>query len=249
MSPVETGERLQKILARRGYGSRREVERLISSGQVTLNGRVATLGNRATVDDKVVVTGKEVDLSKEAGRIVALNKPCGFVVSRSPQNAQRSVFCLLPERYKNEWISVGRLDINTSGLLLMTNDGDLAHGLTHPSSCVPRVYMVRVKGEVTDKMMQTLQAGVMLDKRKAAFDTVEPVRETRGLNRWFRVSLREGRNREVRRLWATQGLEVSRLIRTEYGSLSLDVPVGKWRELTADETSGLYADAHLEYVG
>lgn len=247
MFPAESGERLQKILARRGYGSRREAERLISEGRVSVNGRVARLGTRASSDDSVVVAGRTLNMSAIAHRHIVLHKPCGFVVSRRPQKRQRGIFELLSERDGCEWISVGRLDINTSGLLLLTNDGELAHRLMHPSTGVSRVYRVRVDGRASPAILQRLRNGVMLGARQARFDEIEEVRKPEGSGRncWFRVSLREGRNREVRRLWESQGLQVNRLIRIAYGSIGLDVPSGRWRDLTDDEVGALYADAQL----
>lgn len=239
---------MQKILARNGCGSRREIERLISDGKVKLNGRVAALGNRALFGDTISVFGREIEVRRaDAGRVIALHKPCGFVVSRKPQRDQRSVFELLPETFGTEWICVGRLDINTSGLLLLTNDGDLAHHLMHPASGVSRVYLVRVWGRVTQAMTATLLSGVDLGGRAARFDTIEAMRKGSGNNQWFRVALREGRNREVRRLWASQGLTVSRLARVQYGSQNLDrLSAGRWRELTRDETRTLYREAYQD---
>ena len=241
------GERLQKILARRVCGSRRIAERMIDAGRVSVNGRVATLGDRALPADEIVVDGQALDRSERKRRHLLLHKPCGFVVSRRPQKQQRGVFELLPEKGVGEWVSVGRLDVNTSGLLLLTNDGELAHRLMHPSTGVSRVYLVRVRmrGRATDESMQNLLDGVMLGERMARFDKIDELRKGGGSNRWFRVSLREGRNREVRRLWESQGLAVSRLIRVAYGSLNLDIPTGRWRELSDEETEALYADARL----
>jgi 23S rRNA pseudouridine2605 synthase len=227
-------EKLQKVLARAGLGSRRQLEGWIESGRVAVNGKTATLGDRVSPEDDIRVDGKPVKLPdpRERIRIAIYNKPEGEVATRDDPEGRPTVFAKLPRLPQGRWIMVGRLDINTSGLLLFTNSGELANVLMHPSSGIEREYLVRVHGEVDDAMIQRLLEGVLLEDGVARFLTIK-AGAGGNTNRWFSVVIAEGRNREVRRLWESQGLEVSRLKRIRYGAVSLPsfVRRGEWMEL------------------
>lgn len=241
--PSKVNEKLQKVLARSGLGSRREVETWISAGEIEVNGQVATLGDRITEEDQVSVKGRRVKLKwsqQIQRRVLMYNKQEGELVTRKDPEGRRTVFDALPRLQAERWIAIGRLDINTSGLLLFTNDGELANRLMHPSMQVEREYAVRVMGEVTDEMLQRLQEGVMLEDGLARFTRVQAV-GGEGINTWFHVVLAEGRNREVRRLWESQGVMVSRLKRVRYANVILGrgLKLGQWTELNLDETNAL----------
>lgn len=235
-------EKIQKVLARAGFGSRREMERAIAQGDVMVNGQVANLGDRVGAADKLLFRGKKV-ASQAVGeklRVLLYNKPEGEICSRSDPEGRRTVYDRLPKLNNGRWVSVGRLDFNTSGLLLFTNDGELAHKLMHPSSVIDREYLVRIQGQVDDDMKQRLTQGVLLDDGVAKFtDIVEGAGE--GKNRWFYCVVMEGKNREVRRLWESQGVKVSRLKRVRYGNIFIPshVRVGQWVELLPNEVSDL----------
>lgn len=235
-------EKLQKILAQVGLGSRREMERWIEQGRVELNGEVAKLGERASQDDAIKVDGKTIKHSeKTARRVLAYNKPEGEVCTRNDPEGRPTVFDNLPKLKGERWIAVGRLDINTAGLLLFTTDGELANKLMHPSTqTVDREYAVRVAGEVTDEIINTLKKGVMLEDGIAKFTDVQFF-DGDGFNQWYHVCIMEGRNREVRRLWESQELKVSRLKRVRYGCVFLPkkVSVGRWVELDQRDTDEL----------
>lgn len=220
-----TGEKLQKILARGGYGSRREIERMIEQGLVQLNGRTAKLGDRASETDKIQLRGhtvKATRLVKQPTQVLLYHKPDGLVCSRSDEQARDTIFDQLPPITNGRWITIGRLDINTSGLLLVTNNGELANRLMHPSYEIEREYAVRIFGEVTEEILTNLRQGVMLDDGEAKFNHVSRLpSDEDAQNQWFRVILKEGRYREVRRLWESQGLQVSRLMRVRYGDFSM----------------------------
>lgn len=211
-------EKLQKILADHGLGSRREMEKWIDAGRVQVNGKLATLGERALRSDKIAVDGKVLKSRQDHRRLIMLNKPEGVICSR--QDDRPTVFELLPKLKEGRWISVGRLDLNTSGLLLFTNDGDLANKLMHPSSNLEREYLVRVLGDVSDQQLSNLLKGVMLDDGIAKFSEIIGPRG-KGMNQWYNVILKEGRKREVRRLWESQNCTVSRLKRIRFGSYKL----------------------------
>ncbi|GAA6131615.1 hypothetical protein NBRC116187_19750 [Halopseudomonas sabulinigri] len=246
------GEKLQKVLARMGLGSRREVEGWISAGRVSVNGNVAELGCRVDSLDQISVDGRPLkrDLNTEVVRRVMLyNKPEGEVCTRDDPEGRPTVFDRLPRLKQGRWINVGRLDINTTGLLLFTTDGELANRLMHPSYQMDREYAVRVMGEVEDEMIERLKEGVMLEDGPAKFtDVVASGGE--GINRWFHVCLLEGRNREVRRLWESQGLRVNRLKRVRFGPVFLgpELPVGRWRELKQNELDALSQEVGLEPI-
>ncbi len=245
----QPSQKLQKVLAGLGLASRREAERWISAGRVQVNGRVAKLGDRVIEADKLSLDGRPVKQSKVDRRIRVLlyNKPVGEVSTRSDPEGRPTVFRKLPKLKSGRWISVGRLDINTSGLLLFTNNGELANKLAHPSSGVDREYSVRVHGEVDEQMLLRLTEGVLLEDGPARFSDVVPGTD-RGANRWFTVTLMEGRNREVRRLWESQGVEVNRLKRVRFGPLFLPsyVHPGEWIELEHQAVADLCWQANLE---
>lgn len=228
-------EKIQKVLARVGLGSRRAMEDLILEGRVSVNGHVAKLGDRISENDQLRVDGRPVkfDSAEESRRrMILYYKPEGEVCTRTDPQGRPTVFDHLP-RLKNErWVAIGRLDINSQGLLLFTTDGDFANSLMHPSSGVEREYAVRIHGEVTDQMVENLREGVQLLDGVARFDEIIDA-GGEGTNHWYHVILREGRKREVRRMWETQGVQVSRLIRVRYGSIHLprNLKAGRWIEV------------------
>jgi 23S rRNA pseudouridine2605 synthase len=243
-------ERIQKVLAEAGVASRRAVEALIEEGRVAVNGAPAKLGQKVELTDRIKVDGRPVRLAKKAPprRVLLYKKRVGELVTREDPDGRRTVFRKLPELESGRWIAVGRLDINTSGLLLLTNDGELARRLTHPSFELEREYAVRVLGEMNAEVLERLRKGVKLEDGVAHFDRIEPGdnEDGTGANQWWRVVLREGRNREVRRLFESQDLQVSRLIRVRYGPLELGrgVKSGGFRDLEPQEMRSL-----LEAVG
>ncbi len=229
-------DKLQKVLANAGLGSRREMEKWIEQGRASVNGKMATLGDRVEPHDKIRVDGNLIDRqsSESVCRVLMYNKPEGELCSRKDPEGRATVFDRLPNIANGRWIAVGRLDINTSGLLLFTNDGELANRLMHPKHEVEREYAVRVFGEVTNDKLNKLKRGVELEDGMAKFTSIRAKPgDDESLNSWFNVTLSEGRNREVRRLWESQDLQVSRLIRVNYGGLELKkrLPQGAWVEL------------------
>lgn len=234
-------ERLQKVLARAGLGSRREIEGWISAGRITINGVIAELGVQVSGTETISIDGKPITLAPEqAQRVIAYHKPLGELTTRHDSAGRPTIFDHLPRLQSGRWISVGRLDINTSGLLLLTNDGELANRLMHPSRQIEREYAVRVFGEIDGLILDRLLQGVELDDGPAHFLSVRDAGGS-GANRWYHVVLGEGRNREVRRLWESQGVQVSRLIRVRYGPIELGrrLPAGHWRDLQTDELAAL----------
>lgn len=235
-------DRIQKVLAEAGLGSRREIERWIAEGRISVDGRRASLGDRITGSERISVNGRPVRLKRLAGahRHVAYYKPAGEVTTRDDPEDRATVFDRLPNPAHGRWISIGRLDLNTSGLLLLTTDGELAHRLMHPRYAVSREYAVRLLGTPTDEQLRELAAGVVLDDGPAHFESIEPAGGS-GRNTWLHVSLREGRNREVRRMFEAVELTVSRLIRIGYGPVRLGrMQRGRVRDLTPGEISALY---------
>lgn len=248
MSAAAEPERIQKLLSAAGLGSRREIEQWIRAGRVTVNGKPAQLGDKAAASDRIRVDGRQVRLAAgaEPGRVIAYHKPEGEITTRRDPENRPTVFENLPRVRGGRWIAIGRLDVNTSGLLLFTTDGELANRLMHPSAGIMRRYAVRVLGEVEDDVLDRLRRGVRLDDGLAKAATVIPAGGS-GANSWYHLSLLEGRNREVRRMWESQGLTVSRLIRIGYGPIELGrrLPRGKWRELEPGELKLLYESAQL----
>ena len=214
-------ERLQKLIANAGYGSRRWAERLIEQGRISINNQEAKLGDKALVTDKVTIDGRLIDLQRyaeEETKVLILNKQAGVICTNKDEEGRKSVFDFLPENTR--WVMVGRLDLNTSGLLLFTNNGDLANKLMHPSSEIDREYAVRVLGKVEDEHIKQLIFGLELDDGFAKFHRVT-LGGGEGANRWYHVVVREGRKREVRRLWEALDFKVSRLIRTRFSDIRL----------------------------
>ncbi|HLT14472.1 MAG TPA: 23S rRNA pseudouridine(2605) synthase RluB [Marinobacter sp.] len=234
-SLTEGPERVQKLLARAGVGSRREIEGWMEAGRLLVNGRPVEPGQKATIADRFELDGKQLDVSSAGQvvrRVLIYNKPEGEVTSRKDPEGRPTVFDRLPRLKDQRWISIGRLDINTTGLVLFTTDGELANRLMHPSSQIDREYAVRVFGDVDEDMQKRLLQGVLLDDGLAQFSDISPAGGS-GMNQWFHVTLLEGRNREVRRLWESQGVRVSRLKRVRYGPIFLPsrLTLGKWEEL------------------
>ena len=232
-------ERLQKILSQAGLGSRREMERWIERGVVQVNGVIAKVGDSASAEDVIKVEGKIIQnplLTKQRTRILLYHKPVGEISSRQDPKFPRTVFDRLPKLKTGRWIQVGRLDLNTSGLLVFTNDGELANRLMHPKYEFEREYAVRVHGRVSPEMIKNLLRGVMLEDGIAKFKRIE-YRGGEGVNSWYHVVISEGRNREIRRMWESQSLEVSRLIRIRYGSLVMPrfLSRGETIELSREE--------------
>ena len=243
-------EKLQKVLARAGLGSRRELEQWIENGRVSVNGSVATLGDRVGGDDQVSVDGRTVRLYSPRSRrtrVIRYHKPAGEVCTRRDPEGRPTVFERLPGLRGRRWIMVGRLDVSTSGLLLFTDNGELAHRLMHPSTEMEREYAVRVYGELSPETLQRLRDGVPLDDGTARFDALVDA-GGEGRNHWYRVTVREGRNRLVRRLWESQSVEVSRLIRVRYGAVELPrrLRAGRWDELDDDQVKTLMGAAGIK---
>jgi len=238
-------EKLQKILARAGHGSRREIEEWIRAGRVSVNGKVAKLGDRAELTDKFRVNGRTLhkqQLQSSKERLIIYNKPEGEICTRRDPERRKSVFDSLPRLVNKRWVSVGRLDINSSGLLLFTTDGELANRLMHPSNGIEREYAVRVLGNLTDDMGKRLKKGVKLEDGYASFKSIRDAGGT-GVNHWYHVVLTEGRQREVRRLFESQRLKVSRLIRVRFGSIKLPpyLRTGRWEEVEPAVNSTMLA--------
>jgi 23S rRNA pseudouridine2605 synthase len=246
----EDGERIQKVLARAGLGSRREIETWIASGAVRVNGVEAQPGHRLHASDRVTINGKPVQFARrlqQATRVLLYHKPTGELVTRRDPEGRPVVFTQVPRLKEGRWIAVGRLDINTQGLLLLTNNGELANRLMHPSFEQEREYAVRVLGEIREDVLERLKQGVTLEDGPARFGNIEPA-GGEGANRWYRVTLREGRNRIVRRLFESQGLTVSRLIRVRYGGITLPprLKARTFQELTEKEVGALLQSTGLE---
>ena len=242
-------EKLQKVLARSGHGSRREIEAKIAAVRIRVIGMVAQLGERVDADAKVRIDGHEVEIKPEKEvicRVLMYHKPEGELCTRKDPEGRPTVYDRLPRMSGARWVAVGRLDVNTSGLLLFTTDGELANRLMHPSQQVEREYAVRVFGEVDDKMMSRLKKGVQLEDGPAHFNSIKPAGGD-GMNRWYHVTISEGRNREVRRLWESQEVQVSRLIRVRYGDIPLEqgLPQGGWSEMPLEQVNALRKQVKL----
>ncbi len=243
-------EKLQKVLARVGLGSRRYMEEVIAAGRVSVNGSIAQVGERIEPGDELRIDGRKVQFQLEdevRRRVLVYYKPEGEICSRNDPDGRPTVFEQLPQIANDRWVMVGRLDINSTGLLMFTNDGELANRLMHPSNEVEREYAVRVMGEVTPEARKNLLAGVELDDGPAKFESFSDI-GGEGINRWYQVVVKEGRNREVRRLFESQSLKVSRLLRTRYGSVILprELRTGRWVELDKHEIDNLVKSVELK---
>jgi 23S rRNA pseudouridine2605 synthase len=241
-------ERLQKFLAQTGLGSRRQIEGWMRQGRITVNGVVAKLGDHVSGDEFIQVDGKPIRIHRGPlkRRVLVYYKPAGEVVSRHDPEGRPTVFEHLPLISRGRWIAVGRLDLNAQGLLLLTSDGVLANRLMHPAASIEREYAVRVLGQVSPDTLKRLREGVNLEDGPAHFDDILEAGGS-GANHWYHVILREGRNREVRRLWESQGIVVSRLLRVRYGPISLPrrLRLGHWHELDQAEIDLLLAAAGM----
>jgi len=247
---ADPGERIQKVLARGGIGSRREIEGWITEGRLKLNGATVTLGTRIKTGDYLQVNDRVVNWEKftvQPTRVLLYHKPTGEVVTRRDPEGRPVVFTQLPSLVASRWIAVGRLDINTSGLLLVTNNGELANRLMHPSTQVEREYAVRLLGEIPDAVMARLKQGVELEDGIAKFDDIR-FYAGEGANKWYYVTVKEGRNRLVRRLWESQDIVVSRLMRVRYGPVVLPerLKAHSFHELDAKELALLFEFAGLK---
>ncbi len=242
-TPALEGERIQKVLARGGIGSRREVERWLQEERLQLNGEVAKLGARLKPGDVLFLNNRILKWEKftiQPTRVLIYHKPTGEVVTRNDPENRKTVFKKLPKIHGSRWIAVGRLDINTQGLLLVTNNGELANRLMHPSSEIDREYAVRILGEVSADNIAQLKKGVQLEDGLAHFDDIQ-FNGGEGANRWYHVTVKEGRNRLVRRLWEALDFQVSRLMRVRYGPIFLPdgLSAGQSYELDAKELDDL----------
>lgn len=241
-------ERLQKVLASAGLGSRRGLEQRIADGQVRVNGKVAGLGDQVEVDDKIEIDGRFFQVSAErvSHQTLIYHKPEGEVTTRSDPEGRRTVFDRLPALQDARWIAIGRLDLNTAGLLLLTTDGELAHRMMHPSSGVDREYLCRIRGEVSDDQIRQLLAGIELEDGVACFSDLIIGEKTAG-HTWYTVTLMEGRNREVRRLWEAVGAQVARLKRVRFGPVFLPAKLrtGQYQKLSASDHRVLREDTGL----
>ncbi|NQD91387.1 pseudouridine synthase, partial [Pseudomonas sp. CrR25] len=247
------GEKLQKVLARMGLASRREIETWIGEGRVKVNGAPASLGQRVDLHDAIALDGrliKREEAMETVRRVLIYNKPDGEICTRDDPEGRPTVFDRLPRPKEGRWINIGRLDINTTGLLMFTTDGELANRLMHPSYQMDREYAVRVRGEVDEEMIERLKAGVMLEDGPAKFTDIKEAPGGEGFNHWYHCVVMEGRNREVRRLWESQGLVVSRLKRVRFGPVFLtsDLTMGRWREMSQREVDILSEEVGLKPV-
>jgi len=235
-------ERIQKILANEGIVSRRQAEKLIREGRIKVNGQEAILGMSISRRDLIEIDGKVVEISEGTNplRVLMYNKKVGEISSTKDPEGRPSVFLALPKISKGKWISVGRLDINTSGLMLFTNNGELANKLMHPSSKIEREYVARIRGQVEPDHIRRLLEGVNLEDGKANFSDIQPGRKGKS-NQWFAMVIMEGRTREVRRMWESQGFAVSRLKRVRIGGLFLPASLrqGNYKELAEKEIKSI----------
>lgn len=234
-------ERIQKVLSDSGLASRRQIEKFIQEKRIYVDDRLAKIGEKVSRDDRIFLDGKKVNLSiKNKLRILALNKPEGYECTRSEKSPKKKIFDLLPPEKKFRWISVGRLDLNTSGLLLLTNNGQIANKLMHPSSMLDREYIVRIRGKVDPVDLDKLKRGIRIDGYKMKFNDLVQGRVTKS-HSWFAIVIQEGKNREIRKLWSTLGYEVSRLKRVRFANifLSSTLKKGSYKELNQNEIDNL----------
>ncbi len=248
-------EKLQKVLAARGLGSRRELERWIEAGRISVNGKIAKLGDRVSDEERILVDGRPVSVKKVSHRFLLYNKPEGEICTRDDPEGRRTVFDKLPKLKNQRWISVGRLDFNTGGLLLFTTDGELANKLMHPSANIDREYAVRVLGDVSKDALDKMLEGVLLEDGIYKFSDIQQGKNAEEgdgkANRWYYVVLMQGKNREVRRLWESQGYTVSRLKRVRFGSFFIPsaVKAGRFVDLKMKEIKELYHMGGMESRG
>lgn len=247
---INSSEKIHKVLARTGIASRREMEGWIINGRVKVNNKEARLGLRVTSNDIISVDGKVININSfnnPIRRVLLYNKPLGEVCTRKDTKNRPTTFRNFPLPTRGRWISIGRLDINTTGLLMFTTDGDLANRLMHPSYGIDREYMVRIRGTADSSVLERLQSGVLLDDGLAKFTDIKPATPGNGSNQWYYCVIMEGRSREVRRLWASQGLIVSRLKRVRFGSVFLNskIPMGSWYEMNQVEVNSLSSEVNL----
>ena len=234
-------ERIQKVLSDSGLASRRQIEKFIQEKRIYVDDRLAKIGEKVSRDDRIFLDGKKINLSiKNKLRILALNKPEGYECTRSEKSPKKKIFDLLPPEKKFRWISVGRLDLNTSGLLLLTNNGQVANKLMHPSSMLDREYIVRIRGKVDPVDLDKLKRGIRIDGYKMKFNDLVQGRVTKS-HSWFAIVIQEGKNREIRKLWSTLGYEVSRLKRVRFANifLSSTLKKGSYKELNQNEIDNL----------
>jgi len=236
--------RLQKYLASMGYGSRRKIEDWIQDKRVKVNGKSIELGYKVKKNDKISLDGKQVILPRinQSHKHIIYNKPDNEICTRDDEKNRRTVYESLPKLNKQRWISVGRLDLTTTGLLIFTTDGDLANKLMHPSSRIIREYIVRIFGNPTSDEINILKRGVRLDDGMARFNSINQISKKNKLNSWYRVAISEGRNHEIKRMWDTIGYKVNRLMRVSYGPIVLPraLKKGKYSHLSIQSTRDLY---------
>lgn len=243
-SAQQPGTRLQKFLADRGVGSRRKIESWIADGRIKVDGKPAQLGDRVDEKSKIKIDGRLVRTgqSQKDSRVILYNKPEGEICSRDDPARRPTVFRNLPKLRGARWVAVGRLDINTRGLLLFTNNGELANRLMHPGSDIEREYMCRIFGRVDTGMLERLQSGIRIDGVEFKFKRIKRQRGE-GSNTWYSVVVSEGRNREVRRLWEAVDCRVSRLVRIRYGGVTMpkNLRQGEWTELKSSAIDRLFS--------
>ena len=241
MRVTNMSEKLHKVLAEHGLGSRREMERWIDAGRVKVNGRIAALGSRVEGDDRIQVDGRRIRRVAIAARVLVMNKREGVICTRNDPEQRTTVFAGLPRLARGRWVSVGRLDVSTSGLIMFTNDGALANRLMHPSTGIDREYAVRIGGDLDALQLDSLREGITIDGERQSFSDIQYY-DGKGSNHWYHVVLMEGRNREVRRLFESLGVSVSRLKRVRYGPVVLPswLKRGQTAEMGMDDLRSLY---------